>query len=739
MAENILKLRVDSEQYESKLKRAAEGLQHYVDSARRAGSSLEQVSSEALEFARSLGQMETKSTSATAKLAEMKKTFTELSVQYKNMTDQEKQSPFGRALAASLEQLKGRISESKSQLDEVNKSLNGNSGLSGALDSLAGKFGVNIQSLAGWGAALGAAKAALDVSKDALGANESAVDEWGRIVDSSKSLYEGFLNAINNGDITGYLGRMDEIVAAAKRAYDEMDRLGSLKTIQAPAISAQQSENDRIRQMIVSRRYIAPNDGRGAARGLVNGQVLTDAQVKQLERSLEGGLTKITTLIGNEVKQSNRAITAVYDRQAKNLGMSLSEFQRGTSSMSEFDRRLQGAKNYNRWQTEHSYVDQTTGRLMEPRSGNPYAQFKGWDVFRVDGKQFNDLVKLIQERDQRASQAYSMQGQAYRAINRAEGITPRGGSGGGGGRSGGGGAAEYIPLEGSIDAMSAKVQELQKAWRAAADDDSRAQIKVQIDEAQHSLDLMTGKVKEMTTLSAQTSGLGNGSTPLAGLDTTITNLKSPLEQLTEEMNRLAEAQAKALTPEAWQAYQRQIEATQEKMDEFTGQTSKGAKDNDKSWQNAASAIASVGSAMQSIEDPAAKVVGIVAQAIATIALGYAQATKVAAETSGPWGWIAFAATGMATMLSTISAIHSATGFSEGGQVKGNTYSGDQIYSRLDAGEVVLTRAMAGNLASQLNSPAGNLSLSASVEGEKIFLATNRFLKRSGRGEFVTWK
>jgi hypothetical protein len=71
--------------------------------------------------------------------------------------------------------------------------------------------------------------------------------------------------------------------------------------------------------------------------------------------------------------------------------------------------------------------------------------------------------------------------------------------------------------------------------------------------------------------------------------------------------------------------------------------------------------------MAGIEDPAAKVLGIVAQAIATVALTF---SKSLAGTVTPWDWIAAAAAGTATMISTISAIHSATGFANGGIVPG---------------------------------------------------------------------
>jgi hypothetical protein len=153
--------------------------------------------------------------------------------------------------------------------------------------------------------------------------------------------------------------------------------------------------------------------------------------------------------------------------------------------------------------------------------------------------------------------------------------------------------------------------------------------------------------------------------------------------------------------------------------------------------------------MSQIEDPAAKVMATVAQAIATIALTYAKSLE---GTFTPWDWIAGAASGLATMINVISAIHSATGYANGGvvhaaggaaipgtfTVPGNTYSGDQIPAMLNAGETVLTRAQAGNIASQLQGAGGSINLNGVLTGENIFLSADRYARRSGRGELVTF-
>ena len=169
------------------------------------------------------------------------------------------------------------------------------------------------------------------------------------------------------------------------------------------------------------------------------------------------------------------------------------------------------------------------------------------------------------------------------------------------------------------------------------------------------------------------------------------------------------------------------------------------------WQSAASAISAVGAAMSQIEDPAAKVMGTIAQAIATIALTFANSLK---GTVTPWDWIAAAVSGTATMIGTISAIHSATGYANGGIVgragggfvPGNSMSGDNVMGMVDgvtpvglnSGELVLNKAQQNTLASALESNGQqNMRLEAVVTAEQIRFMLNSNGRRTGRGEYVT--
>ena len=863
MANSILKLKVETSEYDQKLANAAKGIRHLADVAHKGGGELTGLEKAELDYIKALGDMETKSRSASGQVRELSSTYKELKVIYDQLNEVEKADEGGKALAASLETLKQRAQEAKAQLDTATQSLNDNGqagkGTSSVMEMLKDKFTVNIDAIKLFNIGLQAAEGALSVAKDAFFASEATVDEWGRVVDSSKSLYEGFLTALNTGDISGYLGRIDEIVTAARKAYDELDRLGTMRTIQAPKMSAQQTENERMRMMIQTGRYIAPVDGRRAS--MKDGQLLTPEQIRRIEAQLQNGMKSVVTLVGNEVRQTGKAIDAVYNRQAQELGMSLKEFRKGTSSMAEFDKRMAGYEQYQKWREQHTTIDLQSGREIVAR-GNPFEQFAKWGTFRVDGQRYNDLVRLIQQRDQQAAQAYGMQSQAYRTMNRAEGVTVsklmRGGeTGGGGGRSGGGGKGgktiteekdDFVEINGLINMAAERVSDLQRRIREAPSESIITELRDQLKDAQAELDRLNGKWQDglqatfkfddsdvlakvrdiegitidpkTLTVTANTAEAYNQVQQLlknvngktvtftvqpkmdtgisitndAGMSAYIASLKQQLEtadygtslykglsaqlaDMSTLQNLVGESLKAGLGTAMFDVadetgadfwtrameggvanidWQTIVDKINKKLKEMnlepiainfkTGETKNQSKEMSKDWSAAANAIQSVGSAMSQIEDPAAKVVGTVAQAIATIALGYAQATTSAAKL-GPWAWIAFAATGLATMISTISAIHSATGYAEGGMIKGNSYSGDNIGGLVDgsqlvglnAGEIVLNASQQNTLAQNLQGGGGSARLSATVSGEQIVLAVNRYLRRSGQGELVTWK
>ena len=320
-----------------------------------------------------------------------------------------------------------------------------------------------------------------------------------------------------------------------------------------------------------------------------------------------------------------------------------------------------------------------------------------------------------------------------------------GGRSGSGGGKGGGGVVDIVDKDdfsemeeivGLIALQRQKVKDLQEQIEHAPDETFITYMRGELQVAQEELDRLTGKTK--TTGEAITQ-----------------DLSAPLLQMSSILKQLNDELAHAETPEAYQNILADIKAINQEMENFKGNTgvtelNKSGKNADKSWRDASSAVQSVGSALQQIEDPGAKIAGLIGQAVANIALGFAQATTAAAA-GGPFAWIAAIAGGLATMTSTIAAIHSATGFQNGGIVQGapmkyatggiiqgNTYSSDMIPIRANAGELILNRAQQGNIASQLEGTASqNLRLYTDVSGRNLRIIMDNDSMSRGKGKFVT--
>ena len=86
------------------------------------------------------------------------------------------------------------------------------------------------------------------------------------------------------------------------------------------------------------------------------------------------------------------------------------------------------------------------------------------------------------------------------------------------------------------------------------------------------------------------------------------------------------------------------------------------------------------------------------------------------------------------------------GYSTGGTIQGNSYSGDNIGGLVDgsqliglnAGEIVLNKAAQVTLAQNLQGNGGGMRVVGEIRGESIVLVANRYFKRTGQGEIVTW-
>lgn len=531
-------------------------------------------------------------------------------------------------------------------------------------DSFTKGLGLNMSKFTGVGAAIAGVTAALKVAKDAFFQNEQNLDEWGRVVKSSESIYTGFLNALNSGNISGYLQNINNIVKAAREAYDAMDALGTFNAFNQ--INQERARTGFTEAMANFR------EGTGKKEDV---QAAADALKEELKKRQE--------------KEYDAYVKAIYDK-AETLGIGGAALQRileGSNAQYEQYKNLG-----------------LTGKGMALMGGGYEA------VAANDQERIGEALRKLNDTELESLQALGAQAQRtateIESVNKQMARVLRGNSGSTGGSGGKGGKTDketYIPLADSIDAQIAKVKELQDAFNKTADQSVRGRLIVAIDEATNHLNFMQGKGIEP--LSSNISG---SLTEHLGIKTPdFSKVKIEGDDL-DKLQELANAGKQAET----------------------------------SWDAALGSISGLGSALASIEDPAVKVLGIIAQAIATVALSFAQALNKDTKL-GVFGWIAAAAAGTAAMVSTISAIKSATAgsYEQGGIVPGNSYSGDNLTANVNSGEVILSMAQSKNLATILRQQnSNNKSYQPSyVSGEQIWVAMNRYLKRSGQGEVLTWK
>ena len=654
-------LTVESQEYENKLKRATERVQQMEKECRNLGGTFEFVDKEQLDLVKSLGQMETKATTARGKVAEMTKSYTELSLQYKRLSDQEKQSPFGKAMAQSLDQLKSRIKDANSEIKEVSQELgSGSNGLGGIMDALAGKIGIPVEMFTKLGAAAAGVGAALKVATDAFKQNEEFMDEWGRITESAQSLYQGFLDVLNTGDITGYLSRIDDIVQAARDAYDALDELGTF-----------QAFNQINTQKALTQWTQAIADFREGS--------ITKEQAKQFAEAYKDQLKAQQTL------QQDVYDKAVID-MAQERGVDpalLKEALSGTygdyKALKELSMPTKSVWN----SSTRSFND------VIDRDAATEQQLLGEMLRKLTDEELDALQKLGLQAEQTATQIASVDRTVVRMLGGNGGIKPE----------------EVLPA-GSIAEVKARIAELNKAYEMAGDATTRDRIRIQIEDLKRELEMM--------------------STPLTGLGQVVPLevelLDTSKEKLKEDMEEL----------------RKRLGLEPIKLGVQVGTDGKGtvetAKQTEKAWGAAANAISAIGGALQQIEDPSAKVAGIIMQAVANIALGFATATTQAAA-GGPFAWIAATVAGIANMISAVTAIKQVTSagkFAEGGLVGGNSYSGDNLTASVNSGELILNRSQQNVIASQLQGGASKIRVEGIVSGPNILLAGSNYALQTGK-------
>lgn len=712
MADVITRFKLETTQFDSKLRDESRRLTDLTKHLQLAGNDFNKFAANSVESARALGQLSTGTDNAAQSLKVLVKAYNDVANAYNALTEEQKKGDFGKAMAESLQQLQGRITQTKNELNSTG----------GVLSQLADKFVVNIDAMKLFNVGLSAVKGALNVAKDAFFASEQNLDEWGRIVDSSESLYRGFLNALNTGDISGYLTNIGNIVQAARDAYNALDELNTFNAFNQVNV---EKTRTGMTEAIVDYR-----EGNGSKESV---RAAGDAYKKELEkrRKLEKeayltAVRKIATERGINYQDLLDAMSGSYGNYTELKKVQPS----GTRLESTF-----------------------LGPGMAPSITQvPVAVTRreklGEALRNLNDTELQSLQALGAQAERTGNEIAQVDRQLVRVLNGRQG-------GAGGGTGGNVGGSKEVTIQQQIAALE------REALTATAKRQNEIRATI------HLLDQELARQKEIVASlhGGQSDPVSdfwkavNRGDPNASLSGPIStkvpqgvvkpgDLKkwedyyaaiekplSPLREMEAEAARLKEAMEDAASPEQYQQLNAELSAVVEKMNKFKGETVvKAGEDATESWRAAASAIQSVGSALSNIEDPIVKIVAIVAEAVANVALSFSKALMKDTK-FGVFGWIAAAAAGTATMLSTISAIKSATAgsYAEGGIVPGRSFTGDNLTANVNSGELILTAAQQNNIASLLSggSKQSGGTTTATVSSENIRIAIRNGARARG--------
>ena len=698
MADNIIRLKVESDEAEKRLKNASRELLNMAENARRTGADLKLADQEELAFIESLGRMQTSARTARASVNELSAAYTELSVHYRQLSDSEKNSPYGRALSESLAQLKERITSAKNELSEIDRSVKTSGGamdgLTAVVDELSGKLGISVTQFGVLGVAVGAATAAAKVAKDAFFNNEQQLDEWGRTVESAKSLYEGFLNSLNTGDISGFLTRINEIVNAARDAYDAMDELGTY--------NAFNQINESKARAKYEKSLADYREGSGSAEEVREAMNALIAELRQRqtreEDTYSAAIGRLAEERGVKADDLMRVAQGTYENYEKAKGVMPSREEYKPKQISMF-----GPFEYGVTKVAANEAEKLGEALRQ-----------------INDTEWDDIQKLGAKSYQTSVEIDKLRRSAQRVLG-AE--TSRG--------TASGNSAQSVDFTRSIDAAYTSYK------RSASDVGSAG---VMEDELQRQ------RVGQMGSI--LTSSMKGVDPQLMTRMFQMDSSRSPVSQVSASQSRDGEREQRRNTDAL-----KQMNRALGGLNQIAGGLNQLGIELPKGLTNMLGAM----NGLMSIINGAQTIISVInavtlpSQTAALIANTAALYT-VAATNFLPFagggivkgyagGGIANGYTGGINIKGYAGGgiIGPSSGFvrAANGFVSGTRFSGDQIPIAVNSGEMILNRAQQGNLAAQLSEGGMNgMELGTIISGEQLKIVLRRHLRRTNHNESI---
>ena len=791
MADAIVRLKVESQEYDSKLKRAADQMARMEQEVRRTGASFAYADKEEIAFVQSLGQMGTQAQSAKQKMREYTDALTSLTATYRAMSDEEKSSEFGKAMVASIDQIKVKAAELKDIMSDTQReitNLASDTSFTDGLNMMTRTIGASASAIVAW---TGDSKEMEAVIKDLakIGTTVAAVDQL------TKAFQKQNLVLLKNPYVAAAAAAVALAVAIGKVIKKSQELSAVEKTLQEVEQKGREGAAQEVTRIDTLNNILHDN-----TRSLEDRKNAL-SEIQALVPDYHGALTEEGNLINDN--------TGAIDNYIDGL-------QRAAIAQAAFDKMVELQKKKMQQQME---LQEKQNQLKVEQARNQQAQgqvvYAGSEMTQVYTQQGeNAAARAVQkvEADIRQTEAEI---EAVRNLVRANDIGTTGDK-----TSKSVGtvkvAAEIELPEGSAAKLKAKIAELRKQWEMATSQGDRDSLDGQIKAAEEELAKMTPQVEQVADVIRDAAMMwGEHVDKIKDTEDRLAEFKAMIEDmsLSKEQRDWAAGMA--------EAYQEQLDkmkgVTEEAVDDIKSKMEELPSIFDQNREAldrmsaGVGAISTLGNAFNDLkgigEDLASAfsgemdawdalmtvfnsgigimqtVIGVM-EAINTLtelSAALKKANTIATETEaatavtsagmeagaeatkaganmvtagtaaaassaeageavagipivGPILAVAAIAAVLAATFAAMSKAKSAGNFAVGGLIPGNSYSGDNLTANVNSGELILNKAQQGSIASQLtnNNPFGNLALSMNLKGEDIQICLDNNRMRRGR-------
>ncbi len=221
----------DTSKFVNQIKSAQDMLKNYVDSTAKASDMINKNTSATNEqvnaYKRVVKQLEKVASgnmSTTQQTKALESQIRELKIQWANLSDEAKNSDFGKSISTSLNTASTHLETLKTQINQATDATKNSSKSNSAFsDSIGGLIGIAKKYLP----VIGGATAAQKAFKEIVGGSQTTSDAFSATMSTTKNAVKELASAISTFDFSSFANGLDSIIKKGWDAANAIDQLGN--------------------------------------------------------------------------------------------------------------------------------------------------------------------------------------------------------------------------------------------------------------------------------------------------------------------------------------------------------------------------------------------------------------------------------------------------------------------------------------------------------------------------------